>query len=1371
MKRILNRPAVAVLIVAALLLSFGLVATAATLNVPADYSTITAALAAASPGDTITVAASYDPDVDGDGNIDPAAGDERFPIQVQKDNITIQAVGNVTISGKDVGQGKAVFVVGAYRQLDPATEVYVTKRISGVTIQGFTITAFDKNEDGDFLDSDDVIPDIGILVKEADNAKIIDNTIIGTLEGVRLLDATGCTVSGNTITKIGPYDNSGVEDYQGIGIFLEKGSANTLTNNTVTQCGLGLFVFESNNNTVTGDTYNTNESGGVVLNDSTGNTLTGLTVHSNGTSANHAWGVRFVFADSNTLAKSDIRDNTQGGIELLGSDDNTVEGNIVYNNGTANDKSDDAQIVITKGDKAIFTAFDDYNKLAIRTGFVEAKKLIYDKLDLLKVWLDELDVEFYDISQKLTSATQTAPQTLINSINYEMAVVQTSSHKLTRGFWDDPLAAEHLSPLMQNPQRNFSLEAAKTEFKYGTHSQSKLSYDELDWYEDLGSAPNFGLDYDADDDPATTQPTDDMSLDKLTLIDRLIKAIDNEVSNPPSVTNGWSIEKQLVDSDSKVDSLVERVNDLAAKGLITDQDKTALLEKLNAILGYIGDVQRSMSEISDHVGDAWTDISSSQWSDARTEINEAISAKETIYAQIARIQYKLCLVDLELPPFPEVNSTLVGKKEKPFSNITTSDPDDIGNMKTAIVGGLNGDANAKAILHATLLPATPRDWLPDDIQVPDQATKCSINNVIASNLIMTDLTGDTQIGMLIECGPNKIVNNAFTNEKVKPIDTETGYGEFHHMDVAIVLLASDCTIAYNTIEWVDKGIIRGGTWKRHDVQTEYTFTKLTEAAYWPEPGFSRTGCPNPDTEATTTYGASHFDYRTVAWVPVLSVNSADIGLIGFDTSQRIKHTRIALNFFEYVGTSIDIVDAESNVIDENLFYNCANGILFRAPQTNIPVPGDHRTGEGCPATYSPGGAGSNIVLEKNDYYSGVAIHNDSDLAVGANKDYTPPEGTVGHAAVFGLVTPPAAPAPNSYDNFGMKFKYVELGIEKYYPGDGATETLPPNLTFFYEGVVLPSEKPRNPSQIFNAPQPTCVSETFPAGWNLVSVPVNPVDPDPEAVFGDDVPFLYMWEWDGTQYVKPTKILPGHGYWIYLVDQTTLDVCGTMPTEDYTVNLGTAGWHMISTPTIGVYWHYVQFQLGTETKGFADAVNAGWIRPFFYPYDPTTGAYPALGANASDRVLPWHGYWVKTLRDGLTMVLPIEYSLTNPPVPPMSLHVQSLRAAADQPPAPPAPPKPASVDNLVVMNEPNPVRDVHTTTFKVMGGFVEAIRVRIYDLSGQLVYEAENPGNELTWHTEDLSGENLANGVYLYQVEVEIAGQWHVTKVQKLAIYR
>lgn len=95
-------------------------------------------------------------------------------------------------------------------------------------------------------------------------------------------------------------------------------------------------------------------------------------------------------------------------------------------------------------------------------------------------------------------------------------------------------------------------------------------------------------------------------------------------------------------------------------------------------------------------------------------------------------------------------------------------------------------------------------------------------------------------------------------------------------------------------------------------------------------------------------------------------------------------------------------------------------------------------------------------------------------------------------------------------------------------------------------------------------------------------------------------------------------------------------------------------------------------------------------------------------------------------------------------------------------------------DLVVAPIPNPVRDVHTTVFRVQGICpcrVEALRVEIYDLSGRLVYTSEAPGGALVWHTDDLSGLPLANGVYLYKAYVKVGGQWIATQVQKVVILR
>jgi len=99
------------------------------------------------------------------------------------------------------------------------------------------------------------------------------------------------------------------------------------------------------------------------------------------------------------------------------------------------------------------------------------------------------------------------------------------------------------------------------------------------------------------------------------------------------------------------------------------------------------------------------------------------------------------------------------------------------------------------------------------------------------------------------------------------------------------------------------------------------------------------------------------------------------------------------------------------------------------------------------------------------------------------------------------------------------------------------------------------------------------------------------------------------------------------------------------------------------------------------------------------------------------------------------------------------------------------PEPVSREAFTVVCRPNPVRDVHTATFIVQGVAVERIRVEVYDLSGRMVWAGEAIGNELRWHTQDLAGQFLANGVFLYKVYAQIGLATLVAGPQKLVILR
>lgn len=128
-------------IVVAGLLSFGMIANAAILPVPsASYPTVSAAVAAASPGDTIQV-----------------SGDATTPIS---DNVTVN-VPNITIQTSP-GASPVIVANVASTHVFEVTVNAVT--ISGLTISG--ATAWGK---------------AGIYLNNADNCQIISNTTVQIL--------------------------------------------------------------------------------------------------------------------------------------------------------------------------------------------------------------------------------------------------------------------------------------------------------------------------------------------------------------------------------------------------------------------------------------------------------------------------------------------------------------------------------------------------------------------------------------------------------------------------------------------------------------------------------------------------------------------------------------------------------------------------------------------------------------------------------------------------------------------------------------------------------------------------------------------------------------------------------------------------------------------------------------------------------------------------------------------------------------------------------------------------------------------------------------------------------------------------------------
>jgi len=314
--------------------------------------------------------------------------------------------------------------------------------------------------------------------------------------------------------------------------------------------------------------------------------------------------------------------------------------------------------------------------------------------------------------------------------------------------------------------------------------------------------------------------------------------------------------------------------------------------------------------------------------------------------------------------------------------------------------------------------------------------------------------------------------------------------------------------------------------------------------------------------------------------------------------------------------------------------------------------------------------------------------------------------------------------------------------------------------------------------------------TLSSGWNLISLPVEPTNTDPRNVFAYDPLFLTQYNTSEGRFDwvdKPasasgladalTEVHTLGAYW--LATQETGEYCvnGTSLTGNQAITMPNAGWYMIGVP-YNTAWGDVtgasiKFTRNGVNKWLPDAVAAGWIYGTILRWNTTAGEWDRITVEEGTVLVPCLGYWIRTRVTNLVMTFTeAPWDPGNPPAP----GTKSLKFEDPGNPPMPMPPTPKTFDpsKLEFTNYPNPITDVHTTTFAVKGTmavFVEAIKVQIFNLSGRLVYEREEAGKSFDWHTDNDYGELLANGVYLYKLYAKVDGQWVVSDVRKLAILR
>lgn len=130
-------------------------------------------------------------------------------------------------------------------------------------------------------------------------------------------------------------------------------------------------------------------------------------------------------------------------------------------------------------------------------------------------------------------------------------------------------------------------------------------------------------------------------------------------------------------------------------------------------------------------------------------------------------------------------------------------------------------------------------------------------------------------------------------------------------------------------------------------------------------------------------------------------------------------------------------------------------------------------------------------------------------------------------------------------------------------------------------------------------------------WNLVSLPINVIDPTAAVLFPTSVSEAYAFE-PGVGYVTRDSLVNGKGYWLKFADSASVQVTGTARSLD-SISV-TAGWNIIGSLTT---------PMPVSSIG---EIPSGTIASQFFGYD---GTY-----EAADSINPLRGYWVKANNPGI-----------------------------------------------------------------------------------------------------------------------------------------
>ena len=222
-----------------------------------------------------------------------------------------------------------------------------------------------------------------------------------------------------------------------------------------------------------------------------------------------------------------------------------------------------------------------------------------------------------------------------------------------------------------------------------------------------------------------------------------------------------------------------------------------------------------------------------------------------------------------------------------------------------------------------------------------------------------------------------------------------------------------------------------------------------------------------------------------------------------------------------------------------------------------------------------------------------------------------------------LVTMEFTPSFDAGDNYHLALRDLQSGL-----------VLPlfPGLTHSWRNHGLPTAR-RLELQVGarTVPQLTPANRTVPAGWSLVSLPLEPpAGYTLGALLLDLAPgYAFAYTYDQTNGYVPVarEAYPtmGAGYWLGTSLQYTYYMNGSKPLDGRVIATR-PGWNLVGYPnwTAGSASRLIVRHDG-ESMTWAAAAQAGLVSPDVQGYSSATGAYVD-----AEVLIPYQGYWVNVL---------------------------------------------------------------------------------------------------------------------------------------------